>query len=408
MDTIHPRRHAALRRLVLLAALGALLAGLALAADGAVYRFTGAEFTASNGVVLTAVPEGSLALRLGSRVLRAGDALPVSRLGELVLTGSAPDADACSMTYLPVSGGRVGAQETLSLPLRPKKDEAPTAHGDALETYKNIPLTGTLRADDPEGGALTFTLTAEPKRGTLTLSEDGTFTYTPKKNKVGRDSFRFTVTDPAGNTSDEAEVTIEIRKPTHKAVYSDMAGASDEFYAMWLKEQEVFSGERIAGALCFNPDKTVTRGEFLAMTMRLLGIAGDEDALTSGFADEALMPDWLRPYVVSAFRSGIVSGVRSDDGLVFRGSANLTKAEAAVILQNILALPEAQTAAAEEGDALPAWAAPSILAVRSSGIYDCSDAAAAMTRREVAQLLYQVWRVTQGEQSLGLLAWAAE
>ena len=118
------------------------------------------------------------------------------------------------------------------------------------------------------------------------------------------------------------------------------------------------------------------------------------------------MPDWLRPYVVSAFRSGIVNGVKSDAGLVFRGEASLTKAEAAVIVQNILSLPTAGMDT--DADELPAWAAPSILAVKSSGIFDCTNAAAPMTRREVAELLYQVWRVTQDDRSLGLLAWAAE
>lgn len=397
------------RRAVLALCLAGLLSVAAFAASSdAVYCFTGDEFGASDGIVLTCVPDGADgALRCGSRTLRAGDALPLSQLAELTLVSDVSDAEAVSLTYLPVSGGQVGAQQVLSLPLRPKKNEPPVARDSKLQTYKNIPITGTLSASDPEGEALTAAVTAEPKRGTLELHDDGSFTYTPKKNKVGKDSFRYTVTDPAGNTSAEATVSIEILKPTSKATYSDMTGDDDQFYALWLREQDVFSGERIAGALCFNPDKTVTRGEFLVMTMRLLQIPGDESAVTCGFADEASMPDWLRPYVVSAFRAGIVNGVKSDAGLVFRGSANLTKAEAAVILQNILSLPEAQTAAAEDADTLPAWAASSIRAVASSGIYDCSDAASPMTRREVAQLLYQTWLITRSDRELGLLAWAA-
>ena len=405
MDLNHSTPRLALRAL-LLVTLFALMGLCALAAD-AQYCFSPADFSGEpDGIVLTSVPDtGTALLRCGSRTLRAGDVLPASRLGELTLVAAGDAAADASVTYLPVSGGHVGASATLTIPLRAKKNEAPTAQDGTLQTYKNIANTGTLSASDPEGGELTFTVTKEPKYGAVELGEDGQFTYTPKKNKVGKDSFRFTATDPEGAVSAEATVTIEILKPQHKATYSDMADDPDQFAAMWLKEQEVFSGERIAGALCFSPDKAVTRGEFLAMTMRLLGIRGDEATLTSGFADEAAMPDWLRPYVVSAFRSGIVNGVKSDAGLVFRGEATLTKAEAAVIVQNILSLPDAETAAAED---LPAWAAPSILAVKSSGIFDCTNAAAPMTRREVAQLLYQVWRVAQDDHDLGLLAWAAE
>ena len=400
--------HSRLRLAVLALALFGLLSSLALAAPAAAYCFTPADFSgAQDGIFLTAVPDsGTAYLRCGSRTLRAGDVLPAARLGELTLVSAGSAAESASISYLPVSDGRVGQSATLTIPLRAKKNEAPSANNSSMQTYKNIANSGTLSASDPEGGELTFTITKEPKYGTLELGEGGQFTYTPKKNKVGKDSFRFTATDPEGAVSSEATVSIEILKPQHKAVYSDMAGDPDQFAAMWLKEQEVFSGERIAGALCFNPDKTVTRGEFLAMTMRLLGIRGDEAALTSGFADEAAMPDWLRPYVVSAFRSGIVNGVKSDAGLVFRGEASLTKAEAAVIVQNILSLPTAGMDT--DADELPAWAAPSILAVKSSGIFDCTNAAAPMTRREVAELLYQVWRVTQDDHSLGLLAWAAE
>ena len=69
------------------------------------------------------------------------------------------------------------------------------AESSSFETYKNLEATGTLKAKDPEGGKLTYTVVQAPKRGEVVLGEDGAFTYTPKKNKVGTDSFSFTVTD---------------------------------------------------------------------------------------------------------------------------------------------------------------------------------------------------------------------
>ena len=48
---------------------------------------------------------------------------------------------------------------------------------------------------------------------------------------------------------------------------------------------------------------------------------------------------------VSALRAGIISGVNSDDGLVFRPNTALTQAEAAVMLQNVLDLPASSSVA---------------------------------------------------------------
>ena len=44
------------------------------------------------------------------------------------------------------------------------------------------------------------------------------------------------------------------------------------------------------------------------MAMHLLDSAPEEAALTSGFADETDTPQWMRPNIVSALRSGVVSG----------------------------------------------------------------------------------------------------
>ena len=397
--------------LIVMAGLGCCASAAEPATDAnTVYCFSASDFSADplDGIMVTAVPDETIgAVRCGGRTLRAGDVMPAGVLSDLALVPACTGDEQAVLTYLPISNGSIGEPAALTIRIRAAKNEPPVANDSTLQTYKNIENSGTFDVSDPEGGVLTYTVTKEPKRGTVTIHDDGTFTYTPKKNKVGTDSFRFTVTDEAGQSSGEATVSIEILKPTQKTTYSDMVGDPDQFEAMWLKDEGVFAGETIAGALCFNPDKTVTRGEFLVMTMRSLGIAADDAALTSGFADEDRMPDWLRSYVVSAFRSGIVNGVNSDTGLVFRADAGLTKAEAAVIVQNILDLPAAQSAAATDEQTLPAWCAASIIALRSNGVYDCSNAAEPMSRREVARLLYQVSRLTEDQKDLGLLAWAA-
>ena len=376
------------------------------------FCFSQDDFTsaAADGIFLTSVPQETLAtVRYGSRVLKAGDALPTEALGDLTLEAKCVTAQEVTIGYCTLSDGVLSGVQELKLSILPKEDQPPTAEDGSLETYKNIAGSGTLSAADPEGKPLTYNLVKEPKRGSVELHEDGTFTYTPDKNKVGKDSFTYTVTDSGGNTSQEAKISIEIRKPTDKATYADMDGDPDAFYAMWLKEAGLFTGATVGGNLCFEPEKTVSRGEFLVMVMKLVDAQADETGLTSGFSDEAATPVWLQPYIVSALGSGMISGVSSEDGVVFRPEAALSRAEAAVMLQNVLQLPAptAKTVFSQtDADAVPAWAADATAALSAAGISLGDTAQAdAITRREVAKLLYKVSNLIAGE-TLETFYWA--
>ncbi len=376
------------------------------------FCFSQDDFTsaAADGIFLTSVPQETLAtVRYGSRVLKAGDALPTEALGDLTLEAKCVTAQEVTIGYCTLSDGVLSGVQELKLSILPKEDQPPTAEDGSLETYKNIAGSGTLSAADPEGKPLTYNLVKEPKRGSVELHEDGTFTYTPDKNKVGKDSFTYTVTDSGGNTSEEAKISIEIRKPTDKATYADMDGDPDAFYAMWLKEAGLFTGATVGGNLCFEPEKTVSRGEFLVMVMKLVDAQADETGLTSGFSDEAATPVWLQPYIVSALGSGMISGVSSEDGVVFRPEAARSRAEAAVMLQNVLQLPAptAKTVFSEtDAAAVPAWAADATAALSAAGISLGDTAQAdAITRREVAKLLYEVSNLIAGE-TLETFYWA--
>ena len=351
--------------------------------------------SALSGIYVSAVPASSVCeLRCGARSIRAGDVLPVSVLDTLTLAPSGEQEGECSLYYRPIYSNGVGIAQELRFSLLRGKNQAPSALDGALETYKNIANRGTLRVSDPDGDALTFTLVREPKRGTVELHGDGTFTYTPLENKVGKDSFSYTATDAAGNISNEACVKVRIVKPTDKAVYDDLTG-SEQYLAVWLRERGVYTGKSIGGHLCFSPQEPVGRGEFLVMAMRLLGAEPDDAALTSGFADETATPVWMRPYIVAALRSGAVSGAAAENGVIFRPADALTHAEAAVMVQGLLALPEAESRSvfSEEGaDALPVWARGAAGALETAGIaLDMSEPDAPLTRLEAASTLRQAY-----------------
>ena len=70
----------------------------------------------------------------------------------------------------------------------------------AFMTNENVALSGAVTATDPGGSQLTYSQLGNPLSGTVSFTADGKFTYTPKPNFTGGDSFGIQATDAAGNT----------------------------------------------------------------------------------------------------------------------------------------------------------------------------------------------------------------
>ncbi|MBR7010778.1 MAG: S-layer homology domain-containing protein [Oscillospiraceae bacterium] len=281
------------------------------------------------GVFLTGVPAPEQAeLLLGSRVLRAGDAVSRSELSRIRVENRAGGES--SLSYLPYEDGRLGEDCVLTFHLERSEDEPPVALDGELETWRNLPNKGQLKATDDGDGPLRYTLTEQPRRGSVELAEDGSFTYSPQKNKVGEDSFRFTVSDEAGNVSAPATVKVTIRRPTDAKTFADL-DRDQQFEALWLRETGLFGGETVSERLSFGPEQSVSRGDFLAMVMDLAGIDPEIGLQAEAFADGEEAAAWLRPYLASALRRGLVRGERGAEGLVFRPNEPVTRSEAAAL-----------------------------------------------------------------------------
>ena len=377
----------------------------AVAADvdcDSVYCYCAEDFSSEGqlqGICITGLPDPAAGtVLLGQRVIRPGDILTAQQLDQMTFAPLRSETDVhATVTYLPIYADRVDGNATLTLSIRGKKDHAPVAEDLALETYKNLPNRGTLKVQDPEGQPMTFNIVRQPKRGEVILEADGTFTYTPKRNKVGVDSFTYTAVDPAGNVSREATVTVQILKPTDSAQYTDTVGQACRFAAEWMRNTGLFVGERVGDDLCFRPEKTVSRGEFVAMLVEALDIPTQEASLGAVPADT---PDWLKPYLAAATRSGITADLPATDTGSFEAEQPITGAEVAVILQSALdltvsqqVLEQTEAAAAETKMEVPAWASASLTTMADNGITLVADEQ--LNRAQVAELLYQVSRLAE-------------
>lgn len=104
----------------------------------------------------------------------------------------------------------------------PTLDPTSTAGADGV-------VTGSLGGRDTDGDRLTYAVTDEPTKGTLTLNADGTFSYTPNDDdahaaaKIGApddakwDTFSVTVSDGHGATT-PGEVTVAVTPRNAKPV----------------------------------------------------------------------------------------------------------------------------------------------------------------------------------------------
>ena len=368
-----------------------------------------------DAIVITALPALSAGvLTVGDNVLKVGDQVALSAVDGLRFTSAAnPGTQVVSFYVTPVfSNGTTGELVPVECRLLSAPNSAPVAENLDLSTYKNVAITARFAAVDPEGDLITYQLVSKPARGAVTLPEDGSgeFVYTPYENKTGKDSFTYVAVDTAGNTSDPATVKVQIEKADTKVTYADLDGHTAAKAAIRLAEEGVFVGECMGGAYFFQPDLDVTRGEFVAMAMNACGIEALEGVQRTGFADDASIPTWAKPYVSSALKAGLVQGTRDSDGqVVFQADSPVTMAEASVLLDRMLAISDVAESTLAVADA-PAWASQSaanllscgLIAPDSSGTISLSQT---LSRADAAELLCGALDILEQREGGGWLWW---
>lgn len=270
----------------------------------------------------------------------------------------------------------------------------------SLAAYANTTAFGVLGGYDPEGDALTFEVVSYPENGILRLVDTatGAYTYTPGKDYVGQDSFVYVLRDCYGNYSAAGKVSVSVQTCTVSQRYDDLDGESCLSAALQMTEQGLMSGTKKGSLYCFEPDRQISRVDFLVTAMNAVGMTCAPVSDT-GFADDADIPTAMKGYVKTAYEKGYVSAVSEKGNLYFKPNESISRAEAAVILSNLIGYAN-QKIPTGFTDTVPAFANDAVVSLYSLGILQTPtgavNAAEKMTRGDVAEWLARTVRLIKG------------
>ncbi|WP_244163104.1 Ig-like domain-containing protein [Paenibacillus pectinilyticus] len=111
-----------------------------------------------------------------------------------------------SFTFKANDGSADSEAATVTITVTPVND-VPTVANSSKSTQEDTPVNGTVTASDNDEDHLTYTIVTQPAHGTVTLNQDGTYTYTPSANYNGADSFTYKVND---GTVDSSIATVSL------------------------------------------------------------------------------------------------------------------------------------------------------------------------------------------------------
>jgi len=357
-------------------------------------------------ITITEVPpiaDGEL--RVGSIVVENGQKIRGDNLSLLSYVASADEIEQSSFRF------RVGnspVEMTCFLYLLDRANEAPTLGfvpkaSLNVSTHKNVTLYGTLPCYDPEGDETIIEIVSYPSSGILILTDrrTGEYTYTPNAGASGKDSFTYVARDRYGNYSSSATVSLSVLNPSTSVGYADLESLPCHSAALSMSEAGIMSGVQVGSSTYFYPNATVTRGEFVVMAMKTLGITDVSSVEKSVFSDDASFSETERNFVSAAYELGYLHGeIAADGSLRFSPDRVITRAEAAVILGNMIdAATPTVTPVFGDSAEIPAWAAPSVYSLSAMGILPASqgkiEPLSPLTRGDAAMIFSALIRATE-------------
>ena len=351
-------------------------------------------------ITLESVPSvGAGELLLGSTRVVAGQTVTGENLAHMTFAAASEDIRQASFSFY-VNGG--GVPLICNMYLLAEENATPTVGmapelSLAVSTYRGIATYGKLSAYDADGDSLRFEIVSYPKNGAVRMLEsgDGSYVYTPSTGYVGRDSFSYVARDTYGNYSSAATVSLEISVAGTSVTYADMMHSDAYSEALRLTEAGIMSGTQVGSLYYFYPEENVSRAEFLVMAMNAAGITDPPACSETSFADDGEILPSMKGYVEMAYSLGYINGKTVDGELCFMPNAPINRAEAAVMLGNLVGLSDvAVTPVFADTSEIPVWARDAVYSLYSVGILNSRDGyiapTATVTREQSAEMLAAV------------------
>jgi len=130
--------------------------------------------------------------------------------------------------------------------------QAPTVNNLTITTNEDTPATFTMTGTDPEGAALTFSISTQPQNGAVTAS-GAAGTYTPNENFNGTDTFAYIASD-GGLNSTAGLVTVTVTAVDDDPNTMNVSAVTDEDNAVEITlEAEEYDGDTISFNIKDNP-----------------------------------------------------------------------------------------------------------------------------------------------------------
>ncbi len=336
-------------------------------------------------ITVTVLPQAEAGtLVFNGQSVAKGQNLPASQLGYLKFVPSG-DIPMASFSFTCDSQSYQGSEIVCEMVFSDSPNSPPVANDSKIETVENISCFAKLNISEPNGDRFDVKVITYPSNGYLKLSDKGEIVYTPEKDFHGNDKMVFSVIDAYGNESQTATLSITVQENQSGIYFADMENMEEHLYAHKMCESEVMIYRYENGNYYFEPEKQVSKMEFLVMLMNVAeldtGITAVADSMVR---DDNGLSSGLKGYLTAASEQGLL---KLNDGM-FSPKEGITFDDAAFMVLNALKLPLAGSASAGASDEVNA-----LSAVVNSGIIALDQdisGETVMTKAYTARLLWGI------------------
>lgn len=343
-----------------------------------------------NYITVTKLPSSNVGtLYVGSVGVSEGQVITAANMAHLSFA-AADDTKPCE-AYMSISVNGSAYSIKCKMCFLPSVNYTPTVSlvpdiSLNITTYCDTPSYGNLSAYDPEGDTMTYEIVKYAAHGRVKLNDKhtGAYVYIPDKGYTGSDSFVYVVRDEYGNYSTSAVVDLQINAIPSSAVYSDIEGSIYASAAIRMGSAGIMNGTQVGKECYFKPSDEISRVEFLVTAMSAAGITAEDASkyVNIDFADNSDIPVSMRGYVALAGKRGYITKNSADEKVNFKPHESISRAEAAVILSNIIGYANKTTVTAfADSDNIPSWADKALTSLYALGILDVRDGTANPTAK---------------------------